>query len=47
MSRTPGSERYRGHLQIGPIMGFLHDLAVIAIAVVLILDALGIVKVGK
>jgi len=28
-------------------MGFLHDLAVIAIAVVLILDALGIVKVGK
>ena len=46
MSRTPGSESYRGHLRIGPIMGFLHDLAVVAIAVILILDSLGVVQVG-
>ena len=47
MSRTPGSERYRGHIQFGAIMGFLHDLAVVAIAVILILDSLGVVQVGK
>lgn len=45
MSHTPGSESYRGHLQLGAVMGFLHDLAVIAIAVILVLAACGVVNI--